>query len=318
MQLSEKNLVVCDKEFRYASSLGENISARKNLAIQVHVCSSLERVEELQTKKRIHIFVVDESYDAKERSSILADQTFVLVRGKGTDLQEHEVAVYKYQSADTIMQTIFEYYKEQYQENLTKVSVAKKTKIIGIYSPIHRVGKSEFAVALGKECAIRRRTLYINLEEYIGHMELAKEGTLGDLIYYMRQEEGNFSNYLQEYVKKMEEMDYLLPIPNTEDLRQVTQREWEDLIEAIEVTGLYEIIILDFGEAVQGLFSLLGKCQIIYQPILADWVSEKKVIQFDENMQALGMEHIMKKLFRFVMPENTSAYGQVRGKEESV
>ena len=40
--MNEKNLVVCDKEFRYANGLGENISERSELALRVHTCTSLE------------------------------------------------------------------------------------------------------------------------------------------------------------------------------------------------------------------------------------------------------------------------------------
>ena len=41
-------------------------------------------------------------------------------------------------------------------------------KRIAVYSPVGRTGKTGFALALGKEIAKKRRTLYLNLEEYSG------------------------------------------------------------------------------------------------------------------------------------------------------
>ena len=37
--MNERNLVVCDREFRYANGLGENISERSELAFRVHTCT---------------------------------------------------------------------------------------------------------------------------------------------------------------------------------------------------------------------------------------------------------------------------------------
>ena len=42
--MNERNLVVCDREFRYANGLGENISERSELAFRVHTCTGAESV----------------------------------------------------------------------------------------------------------------------------------------------------------------------------------------------------------------------------------------------------------------------------------
>lgn len=46
----------------------------------------------------------------------------------------------------------------------------RKTRgsLIGVYSPIHRIGKTKYALELGKELAEKGPVLYLNLEEYAG------------------------------------------------------------------------------------------------------------------------------------------------------
>lgn len=38
--MSEKNIVICDQEVKYAEKLMENIMERKEFAVRVYVCST--------------------------------------------------------------------------------------------------------------------------------------------------------------------------------------------------------------------------------------------------------------------------------------
>jgi len=72
----------------------------------------------------------------------------------------------------------------------------RKTRgsLIGVYSPIHRIGKTKYALELGKELAEKGPVLYLNLEEYAGgehYFSKEQEQNLGDLLYYSKQETGN-------------------------------------------------------------------------------------------------------------------------------
>ena len=40
--------------------------------------------------------------------------------------------------------------------------------LIGVYSPIHRIGKTKFALRLGRQIAEKVPVLYLNLESYSG------------------------------------------------------------------------------------------------------------------------------------------------------
>ena len=42
--MSEKNIVICDKEVKYAAKLMENIMERNEFAVKMYVCSTWENV----------------------------------------------------------------------------------------------------------------------------------------------------------------------------------------------------------------------------------------------------------------------------------
>jgi len=43
--VSSKNLVICDREIEYASRLADYLGGKKELALQVKLCSSPEQLE---------------------------------------------------------------------------------------------------------------------------------------------------------------------------------------------------------------------------------------------------------------------------------
>ena len=316
--MREKNLVICDREIRYANCLGENIVERKDLAVKVYVCSNLERVLELEKDKRIHIFIVDEEFTYIQRTQINANQIFVLARGKVADLGEEEWAVGKYQCADEIIRQVFEFYIDRTKENVMCYKMKERARLLAVYSPIHRIGKTSFALALGKECAKKKKVLYLNLEEYAGFDDIREgELNLGDLLYYIRQGKGNLGIRLQSAVRAEEGLDVVKPIPIVLDLKEVSWEEWELLITEIVENSLYEVVILDVGESIQGLFSLLEMCDRVYMPVLEDERSSRKIKQYQNNVEHLKQERLKRITYQFVMPQNLEDFAKIQMTEES-
>ena len=313
--MNERNLVICDREIRYATALGENISSREDLAVKVYVCSSLDKVAELSESKPIHLFVVEEGYSYDERSQIEAEEIFVLGRGRVADLGEEECPIWKYQCADEIIREIFEVYVDKTKENVMRSIRKERARLVAVYSPIHRVGKTTFALALGKECAVKKRVLYLNLEEYAS-IDGERGLNLGDILYYLKQENGNLGIRLQAAVRKNEGLDYLAPISILQDMKEVSEKEWKMLISELVENSTYDLIILDISESVQGLYRILERCDRIYMPVSDDRISQSKLKQYDENVKQLKLEKIERITCRFVMPEQVEEYAKLRAKEE--
>ena len=151
--MNEKNHVVCDKEFRYANGLGENISERSELALRVHTCTSLESLQRFRQDRKVHILIIDEAFAYEERRKTEAEQTFVLTKDTCKDLGEEEKEVGKYQSADRILSVVFQAYYENTKQNILKTVKKSRQTMYAVYSPIHRIGRTAFAIALGMALA---------------------------------------------------------------------------------------------------------------------------------------------------------------------
>lgn len=315
--MNEKNLVICDREIRYANSLATNITNEANWAVKVCVCSSIEHVFNFMKDHQIHILIVDESYLYSERQQIMADQTYVLCKDRVIDLGTEEKEILKYRCADDIIREIFEIYTEYMDDNLMLLGRKRGTRLIAVYSPIHRIGKTSFAIALGKEYAKCKETLYLNLEEYPSFEGLEQGGMgLGDLLYYTKQGSGNIASKLRAGVKKIDGLAYLSPISVLRDLKETSAEEWRALLDEIMNNSAYERIILDIGDSIQGLFQILEMCNRVYMPILSDAASERKIQCYDRNVAHLKMERLARVTHRFVVPDSMETYARLRVKEE--
>ena len=180
-----------------------------------------------------------------------------------------------------------------------------------VYSPIHRIGRTAFAIALGKELAKKEKTLYLNLEEYAdvdGRFMRAEGRNLGDLLYYMRQEENNMALRLSTVIGKIEDLDYVPPMLLSTDLKEVSYEEWASFLEAVLSESAYENVILDLSESVQGLFHILQLCHRIYMPVLEDAISKRKLNQYENGLRQMGMEALEEKTHRFAMPKDIESY----------
>ena len=309
--------MICDKEFRYANHLARNIEAREELDVKVYVCTEIEHVRVLVKERKIHLLMIDESYTYDERKTIFAAQVFVLCKNQVSDLGDEELSIRKFQCADEIIREVFENYMEKTSENVIRAMRKDMPKILAVYSPIHRIGKTTFAIALGQEWAKQKKTLYINLEEYAGFEDFQQEGlNLGDLLYYIKQGNGNLGVRLQSAVKKKNELDFLSPIPVSSDLKEVSFHEWKLLLEQVVGNSMYECIILDVGESVQGIFQILELCDRIYMPIRKDEISQRKVQRYEWNIKCLGLEKIARITSQFLLPDDIEEYAKVRAKEE--
>ena len=318
--MSEKNLVVCDKELRYADGLGGNISTRSEFALRVYICTNLASVMRLRKERDIHILIVDEAFSYEERAKVEAEQTFVLTKEACQDLGEKEQEIYKFQSADRILAIVFETYCERSGNSILKTIKKQKRKLIAVYSPIHRVGKTTFAIALGKELARLGKTLYLNLEEYAdagGRFVRAEGRNLADLLYYMRQENSGAALRVSTMVQQMENLDYIPPFLLSTDLKGVSPEEWKNLLQLILEETVYETVILDMSESVQGLMGILQFCDTVYMPVLEDEISRCKVEQFDIGLRKMQLEELTAKIQKFTAADDMETYARKLIREDT-
>lgn len=295
-----KNLVICDSEEGYAQALAMYFIRKKELAAEVQVCSTVTQVMELEKTKKIHLLFLAGEYAKEAKGKLQAEKIFLLTAG--TEEADGENQVYKYQSGEKIVEDMIRICGPEASENESIYKGGRKQggKIIGIFSPVHRIGKTTYGLKLGEEMAATENVLYLNLEIYGGiggHFEEGEQ-TLADVLYYARQEKGNLGLLLTTVVKHRKNLDYIVPMLVAEDVKSVKAEEWLMLIRRILEQSIYDVIILDLDEGISGVYELLRACTKIYLLYTQDLYGQAKLRQFENEVNLLGYEDILRKLVR--------------------
>ncbi|MCF2681135.1 hypothetical protein JQM69_10665 [Faecalicatena contorta] len=297
-----KNLVICDQEDGYASAFAGYIMDKKELAFQVQTCSDIAHVLSVQKEGKIDYLFISAECPKEVRKKVKADKVFVLADHAMTDLTDREILLYKYQSGEELLAELIRQCSrsDTSEGGFLKTVKKKQGRIIGVFSPVHRIGKTTYALMLGEELASRANVLYLNMELYGGREGYFAEGgqCLSDVLYYVRQEQGNLGLILTTLVKHRNHLDYVSPVQVSEDIKSVSLEEWRRLIRKIMEESIYEVLILDLDEGIRDVYDILEMCTEIHMPVTKDEAAEAKIRQFEEEIVLLGKEDIRRKIIR--------------------
>lgn len=300
--MKSKNLVVCDTEEEYAKALAMFFMRKKELMLQVHVCSSVSHAEDLGEKIRTDILLVADEYAGKVQEKVKAEKVFVLSTGDRIKESVQFPVLYKYQSGEQMLSVIIRECAEIFESGdmLQSISGNKKKKIIGVFSPVHRIGKTAYALKHGEQLAESENVLYLNLEIFAGLGGHFQQGgqTMADVLYYARQEKANLGLVLSTLVHHRGNLDYVQPVPVSEDMKEIRGSEWAMLMKKILEQSIYETLILDISDGIPELYALLKICTEIHLPVLEDEYSRAKLSQFEHELSLLGQEDVLKKVIR--------------------
>lgn len=313
--MSSKTFVICDSEHDYACNLADVIAERRELHLQVYVCTDEEQLSVLFEGHPIDYLLIEEEYFLALKEQPDAGHVFVLVKGDGNNLKNGETRIYKYQSASRILEQILETCMDRGERIFYAGIRGNASRLVGIFSPIHRCGKTAFALELGKAYGMKGRVLYLNFEMYAGSgnrfpKEEAKD--LGDLLYYARQEQKNLALRINMMSGQMGELEYIAPMRMGSDLIEVTEEMWKGLLGQLLSMGQYDVILLDLSEAVQGLPAILDLCREVYVPYLDGNLEEEKLQQFADTLTVLGYENLRDRMQKISMQDGiVSAVAEV-------
>lgn len=303
-----KVLAICDAEKQYAVKLMEAFCEKKNLGFQVHVFSDVVELEQFAARNQMEILLITGRLMSENLHRFNIGKIILLSDGDIYEEFSDYESIYKYQSAEHILKEILCYYAE-YAKPVTGMYYGKKEfEVHGVYSPIGRCGKSALARALAGGFGKSKKTLLLDLQsfsacpEQLGEEEL---WDLADIIYFLRQGKKTFLYKLGSIVRSHGTYDYILPMKAPADLRSVTLAEWTELLEKLATDSDYQVIVLDFGNDVCGLFQLLSQCTRIYTPVLSDSDSKRKVRNFEWILKDENFEKVITSMQKVVIPLGT-------------
>ncbi len=299
-------LTICDREERYAEKLGEYFKQKQGIPFEILIFTDSDIFWNFFEQKEIGFLLLSEETVDKQKLEKFKGCVVILSDGSVSSELLRYPSICKYQSCDQIFEEILKVYAEHNTEKTEKpVHLLKKeTRLLAVYSPVRRCGKTGFAITIGQILAEKYPVLYLNLEPVAGYKndsDLEDQADISDLIYLFRQNRSNFLYQLGAVAKKIRKLDYIPPGIGW-DLTKVKTEEWINMIKEIFKYSTYEIMILDVDESVENLPKLLNFCEKIYMPVLEEETAKEKIEQYEKMIAKSPNIELLQKTVKISLP----------------
>lgn len=301
--MKRKILAVCDSEAEYASRMQEFLCTREELSFEIHSFTDIEKLEESSRKEKIEILLISES-DYSGRIKELPIENIFMLNESGSVENEEVEQINKYQSSEKILGQILEFYSNR-KDLPRRIKKELNVSFIGVYSPIGRCLQTSFSLAMGQILAKEKRVLYLNFESFSGLGQIMQHDMdmdLADLLYYYRNTREKFRYRLESALQMMNGLYFIPPATSFMDLQSITAETWLELLMAIEEEGMFEYIILDLSDCIQGLLEILRKCTLVYTILREDTRAAAKLKEYEEFLEEMKYEDILDKTKMKNMP----------------
>lgn len=297
-----RHMLICVKEKEYAKRLAEYIAGQREYQFRVRYCSDIETAEGLVRYTRPDYLLIDDAFSTDERGSINATRRFLLSEEACAPVRDGEVAVFKYRSAKEILETVTGNSLDD-SGILSPAGKKERVKIIGFYSPVKRIGQTSLALAVGNRLSRGDGTLYLNLCAH-AEGEYADEragSALDQYLYFIEQNASNNGLRLKSMTAQKGELDYLRPVALRDDLESVSEETWLKMIDGLKEEAPYGYVLLDMGDCVRGLRTVLKRCSLVYMPVSDDEHGKAKAAAFSKELKTVKEAELIRKIRKVTM-----------------
>lgn len=306
-----KIFAICDTDKLYVRNLMQYINHRQSIPLKLQAFTSSELLKEYARQHEIELLLISTEAMDEEIAELKIGKIVVLTEDGAVELKGFP-SVNRYQASGSLVQEVMQYYGTGSMAVVFAAAKLAATRLIGVYSPIRRCGKTSFALALGEAYARDRRVLYVNLEEFSGFRGLLGREyrmDISDLLYFFREEKQGMLARVEEVAQKLQHISYLPPAMCPADMKAVQPEEWREWF-LLLMQSEYEVIIVEPGECVNGLEEILGLCNVIYMPFLEDKTAYAKLEEYENYLLLSGWDSLAGRTRRQVMPGLQESQGK--------
>ena len=313
--MKTRTLVIFDEEKQYANLLMNYFSSKRDIPFQTITFTDKSKLIQYLNSEKPEMLLI--SATAMDEDIVSTDVKEIILLSEGsvpTDYSKYQ-SIFKFKSAENIVREVLERFIEIETDQDSLVVAKGEAKVIGVYSPVGRSGKTTFALALAEILSEGHKTLFVSFEEFAvfqNDMETSSPGNLADLMYYFKQNPETVSIKLQAIVQKVNSLDYVSPIYYARDLRETTTEEWKELLNHISSVSSYEYIVLDIGDMIGDLLSMLDYCDQIFMPTVDDKLSEMKINKIETVILQSEKENLLDKIIKTKAPKPENNYMEER------
>lgn len=176
-------------------------------------------------------------------------------------------------------------------------------EIIGVFSPVNHEMQMFFSLLYAKNAARHDRVLYLNLLEFSGFSELfgEREADMSDVILQFRENKLS-PECLFQFIYELEEISYISPFKNPENLKEISGQDIEALLRFINQYTDYRTIVIDFGMAVNDFVQNVAVCTKLYCLSKTGYFFESRMRQFFNYLEKTAKKEVLERIETLVIP----------------
>ena len=243
-------LAIYDYETDYANHLMDYIKRKQKVLTQIRVFTNHNSLNEYLEHNQIHILLLGESISVEEILHVNIRNICMLSEGNNMRENIGYPVIYKFQSAELVMQELFSHYPLEVPVGNSYTSGEHKVKIITVFSIACESEQTVISLSLAQHYARHKKTLYINLDIFQVLPELLGrniEKNLSEFIYFLKQNHPNLITKMNTIITKMDKLDYIQGVTFGPDLYELTTGDIAEWIKELRKSAQYEVIIFDVG-----------------------------------------------------------------------
>lgn len=306
----EKILAIYDEDALYCKRLSLYLRQNTNLPFQIYPLLTEESLESFSKKKELDLLLLSEKDAGKLHFSPKSRKTLYLSEENLLTKQKKENYIYKYQSGDQIMREILVQYGEL---ELLSEGGQHRAEIFMVYSPLGRLGKTEFSKALAKELGKNRKTLYVSLEEsaFSPKSQIQERECLTEALYHFKE------NHLTPMILRalsypQDSYSTIHPVRSPEDISGLSQRDLSLFLEKIAEEGGVDALVVDTDSSMSRYLECFSLAKKIFLPVLEDGKSKAKLSVLQQYLEKNAGEAVLEKFVQCSLPplseEHSSAH----------
>ena len=313
-----KNILgIYDDENEYCERLSNLLGSNEAFPYEVSPYSSIELLTNDMKSGKLSCALVAER--ALERYSSSCDGP-AIVLDEGYNKSGTLRRIWKYQSGDTIRKEILNILIDNDDNFYVKNASRKKTSSLTVFfSPSHQRENSSLSVLYSNllTSGNNKKVLHLSFTSYSGFDELINQTKdITELLYFMENTDedklvSTIGLKLQSIAYTNGQVDYIAPAYSYQDIINSNKESVTRLITYISDCRLYDHIVIDATEVIEGLEDLLYMADKIYCFLYDTGYDFNVKSRLCQILKDNDKDILTEKIKFITIPESSSYYGSL-------
>ena len=307
--MKEKILAIVNRDKVYADRLASYLESQETIPLYPHVFVNADECKKYIEQHPVEMILVDQ--EQKEAFRQHTKRVMLLSEDKLVTKKEEFVYVYKYQRADRLVCSLLEWYVQSLSGSTGwKYNMAEK-KIVGIYSPVNRCGKTTFGLLYSRMLARKQKVLFMNLEPFSGlsgRFDFHEDGNLSDVLYYIKERKETIFHYIQTAVEKRDGLYILPPVLVQSDIGALEEEDWNWFFSELVGKSDYDVIVVELSNSMRDMQVGFQECSKLLVPSLRDYSSAVKIEELKKYLEKTGQQKCLSVMEILYLPK-VNAWG---------